>query len=251
MIKHIIWISGFFYKDWIWKFYPSDLPWSEWLSYYAKYFNWLEVNSSFYRLPAKSTIEGFGRLDLIYVFKIPRLFTHLKKYDREVLKQFVDLLKPLRQAWKLEGLLFQFSAKATKEQVLECLKFARWGFEDNAMFFVELRNLDLINEFSQKENVDLLKSIGASLVYVDGKLRDNVLIYDWQDMWFEQCYFRFHWRWEKFYNYLYSEEELKHFAAKIHKICEDKKWCFVFFNNTVKAQAVENAKRLKELLGRR
>ena len=247
-MQFIVWTAGFFYKDWIWRFYPRDLPWSEWLQYYAQHFNWLEVNSSFYRLPAKSTIEGFAKVDLIYVFKVPRLFTHLKKYDKEVLKQFADLLEPLTGAWKLGGLLFQFSAKATKEQVLQCLEFARSGFKDDVMFFVELRNLNLINEFSQKENVDLLKDLWASLVYVDWRLRGNVLIYDWQDLGFEQCYFRFHWRWERLYNYLYSEDELKQFATKIRQICSDKKRCFAFFNNTVKAQAVENAKRLRELV---
>jgi uncharacterized protein YecE (DUF72 family) len=50
------------------------------------------------------------------------------------------------------------------------------------------------------------------------------------------------------YNYLYSEEELEQFAKKIKYICHNKQECYIFFNNTVKAQAVQNALALKKLL---
>ena len=241
-----IWTAGFFYKDWIGRFYPADLPWWEWLKFYAKHFNALEVNSSFYKLPAKSTIENYEKVDLTYVFKVPRLFTHFKKYDENTLNKFYQLLGGLINQNKFWGLLFQFSASATKQQVFDCLKFVRKAFKETD-FFLELRKLELIQDFQENE-VEKLKSLNTSLVYVDGKLKNNVLIYEWKDLGFEKCYFRFHGRGEKLYNYLYSEDELEEFAEKIKKLCKNKEKCFIFFNNTVKAQAVENALKIKEIL---
>jgi len=244
---YIIWTAGFFYKDWIWKFYPKNLSWSKWLEYYAQYFNGLEVNSSFYRLPSKSTINGFNKIDLSYIFKMYRLFTHFKKYDDKLLIKFLEILSPLKDSWKLKWFLFQFSAKANKDQVFDCLNFVRQK-EKDLYFFVELRNLDLIYEFQKQEIIEKLKNLKTSLVYVDGIFRKNEIIYDWQDLGFKKCYFRFHWRWQKLYDYLYSEKELREFAEKIKEICVLKEECYLFFNNTVKAQAIENALYIKDLL---
>lgn len=53
------------------------------------------------------------------------------------------------------------------------------------------------------------------------------------------------------YNYLYSEEELKPWAAKIKQIRKDQeaKRLLVYFNNHYAGAAVENALEFKELLG--
>ncbi len=55
----MIWIgtSGYNYKDWKERFYPPRLPQKEWLSYYARHFNTLELNATFYRHFAKSVYE--------------------------------------------------------------------------------------------------------------------------------------------------------------------------------------------------
>jgi uncharacterized protein YecE (DUF72 family) len=157
------------------------LPWSEWLNYYAKYFNGLEVNSSFYRIPSPSTIASFAKVDLNYVFKMYRLFTHFKRYNKQILFNFLKTLEPLKEVGKLKGFLFQFSARASKQQVFDCINFVREQ-EQDLHFFVELRNLDLIYEFQKPEIVEQLKKLKASLVYVDGRFRRNIVIYEWEDL---------------------------------------------------------------------
>jgi len=148
--------------------------------------------------------------------------------------------------WKLKWFLFQFPSKAVKDQIIQCLKF--WRGYTNVDFYLELRNLALIEEFSNWDNLKFLKSINASLVYVDWKFRNLELIYDWKDLGFKNCYFRFHWRWERLYDRLYTQEELDIFVEKIKDICKNKDNCFIFFNNTVKAQAVQNAMYFKNKL---
>lgn len=50
--------SGFSYNDWSGNFYPKGMPRQEWLSYYSREFNALELNSTFYALPKLSTVEA-------------------------------------------------------------------------------------------------------------------------------------------------------------------------------------------------
>src|SRR5258707_13273566 len=49
--------SGWQYRDWRDDFYPSELPQSLWLDYYAQYFDTIEGDSTLYRLPD----AGHGR----------------------------------------------------------------------------------------------------------------------------------------------------------------------------------------------
>jgi uncharacterized protein YecE (DUF72 family) len=51
--------SGFSYKEWKKNFYPSDLPESRFLSYYASRFNGVEIDSTFYRLPTEKTLDAW------------------------------------------------------------------------------------------------------------------------------------------------------------------------------------------------
>ncbi len=43
-------------KDWIGKMYPKGTKESEFLSYYAKYFNCIELNATFYKIPDEKTM---------------------------------------------------------------------------------------------------------------------------------------------------------------------------------------------------
>jgi uncharacterized protein YecE (DUF72 family) len=44
--------SGWIYKHWRGLFYPERLPVKRWFSYYSRAFDTVEVNNTFYRLPA-------------------------------------------------------------------------------------------------------------------------------------------------------------------------------------------------------
>jgi uncharacterized protein YecE (DUF72 family) len=43
--------SGYSYEDWRTVFYPKDLPKGDMLEYYAKFFDCVEVNSTYYKIP--------------------------------------------------------------------------------------------------------------------------------------------------------------------------------------------------------
>ena len=51
--------SGWSYKDWEGTFYPKGLPASGQLAYLATKFDCVEIDSTFYRVPAARTVEKF------------------------------------------------------------------------------------------------------------------------------------------------------------------------------------------------
>lgn len=77
----MIWIgtSGYNYPEWKGSFYPSDLPASKMLPYYAARFSTVEINYTFYRLPNEKMVAAWAaatpdrfRLTL----KAPKRITH-------------------------------------------------------------------------------------------------------------------------------------------------------------------------------
>jgi uncharacterized protein YecE (DUF72 family) len=71
--------SGFSYEDWHGPFYPPSVRPQHRLEYYAQHFNTLEVNSTFYALPAVSSVSGMLRKvgdDFDFFVKGHRDLTH-------------------------------------------------------------------------------------------------------------------------------------------------------------------------------
>jgi len=71
--------SGYSYKEWLGHFYPEKLPGSEMLRYYAERFTTVEINNTFYRMPAESMLAQW--LDQVpehfaFTLKAPRRITH-------------------------------------------------------------------------------------------------------------------------------------------------------------------------------
>ena len=99
--------SGWSYKDWQGAFYPRGLAAKDYLSYYSKVFNCVEIDSSFYRVPNQSMVnqwrsgtpEGF-----LFSPKLPKKITHENKlknsesalvYFYSVLSKLKDKLGPM------------------------------------------------------------------------------------------------------------------------------------------------------------
>jgi uncharacterized protein YecE (DUF72 family) len=87
--------SGYSYKEWLGPFYPKKLPAGEMLRYYAERLRTVEINNTFYRMPAESVLarwseevpEGFS-----FTLKAPRYITHIKRLS-EVETSVAEFLK--------------------------------------------------------------------------------------------------------------------------------------------------------------
>jgi len=74
--------SGWQYRHWRGDFYPTDLRQREWLEYYARHFDTVEVNNSFYRLPTEGVFESWKARtppQFLFAVKASRFLTHMKK----------------------------------------------------------------------------------------------------------------------------------------------------------------------------
>ena len=59
MAQYFIGTSGWHYDDWRNRFYPEKLPKTKWLEFYARHFDTVELNNSFYRLPSENAFTNW------------------------------------------------------------------------------------------------------------------------------------------------------------------------------------------------
>jgi uncharacterized protein YecE (DUF72 family) len=71
--------SGYSYKEWLGHFYPEKLPATGMLRYYAERFATVEINNTFYRMPAEDMLTRWcSEVPETFAFtlKAPRRITH-------------------------------------------------------------------------------------------------------------------------------------------------------------------------------
>lgn len=69
-------------KDWVGKIYPKGTKDVDFLSHYAKHFNCIELNATFYRIPTVSQAEGWKKkvgMDFKFCPKFTDQITHIKR----------------------------------------------------------------------------------------------------------------------------------------------------------------------------
>lgn len=74
--------SGWQYRDWRGRFYPKSVPAARWLEHYAERFATVEINNTFYRLPAPATFSAWNArvpADFEIAVKASRYLTHYKR----------------------------------------------------------------------------------------------------------------------------------------------------------------------------
>jgi uncharacterized protein YecE (DUF72 family) len=113
--------SGWIYKEWAGVFYPKNLHKAGELEHYAKTFDTVEINATFYRLPFENMVKGWYQRsphDFIFAVKGSRFITHIKrlKIRATAIKKFFDRTKLLKE--KCGPILWQlppnFDAKNLK-----------------------------------------------------------------------------------------------------------------------------------------
>ena len=104
--------SGWNYADWRGTFYPQREPQRRWLELYARRFDTVEVNTTFYRLPRRDAVAGWVKqtpADFSFAVKASRYLTHIKRLTdlSEGVARFYERIEPLIEAGKLGPVLWQ------------------------------------------------------------------------------------------------------------------------------------------------
>jgi uncharacterized protein YecE (DUF72 family) len=246
--------SGFSYDDWVGPVYPPDLPASEHLGYYAHQFSTVEINTTFYRVPALRMVEGWVRKtppDFLFSLKAYRGLTH----EREApdFAGFAQSLRPVIDAGKLGCVLAQFpySFHPTAAN-RDFLRRLRDGLPDLPVV-TEFRHSGWISQVT----LDLLHELGLGYCCVDEPdLRGLMprLVVATAPI----GYVRFHGRnsakwynhkeaWER-YDYTYSTGELREWTPKLAELDSSTSLTLVYFNNHFAGQSVLGARALGQLL---
>lgn len=163
--------SAFTAAGWEKSFYPRGMQPAEYLSYYATRFDTVEVDSTFYRTPAPSTVKGWYTKTppgFIFAAKVPQVITHEKVLvdcDGD-LKHFLTTMDALHE--KLGPLLFQFGYfnktmfRSGKEFAARLAPFLQ-KLPTNYKFALEIRNKYWLDE----RFADLLRENGVALALID------------------------------------------------------------------------------------
>jgi uncharacterized protein YecE (DUF72 family) len=104
--------SGWSYRDWRDRFYPSGTSASRLLEHYASEFDTVEVNATFYRLPSREAVEGWAEQvpgGFVFAVKGSRYLTHMKRLRdmHQGLRRYWERIEPLIEAEKLGPVLWQ------------------------------------------------------------------------------------------------------------------------------------------------
>jgi uncharacterized protein YecE (DUF72 family) len=244
MAKVRIGTSGWNYQHWAnGVFYPAGLKPAQWLEYFTRHFDTVELNNSFYRLPGEDAFkrwrttapEGF-----VFAVKASRFITHIKrlKDPTEPLDLFFSRSKHLED--RLGPVLFQLPPQMKLEVsrldgFLNALK--SHGTERNLRTVLEVRDrswlvapvFELLQRyrtalcFADWRGLHIAEPITANFVYVrrhNGAGKDGN----------------------------YTRKQLDHDAARIREWLSGGLDAYIYFNNDYRGHAIRNAKYLQGAL---
>ena len=221
--------SGWNYASWKEPFYGGR-PAREWLELYARHFDTVEINNTFYRLPKKQSVAVWERTappGFCFAVKVSRYITHIKRLRDlgEPVERFRACIEPLR---KQGPFLWQLPPNFPRDD--ERLRSTLESLPRDERHAFEFRH----DSWFTAETYELLRAHGAALVLTGDR---EVFTAPW-------TYVRFH-HGVRGRRGNYSESELREWANRIRGWDVD---VYAYFNNDWEAFAPRNASRLRELL---
>ncbi len=253
--------SGWSYPagDGTWKgyFYPPGRI-NE-LEYYSRFFNTVEINSSFYSPPnpgyvynwVKRVPDGFlFTVKLWQKFTHPKMFTESTGRDAAISGDDVDIFKrsiePMMQSGKLGALLAQFPPGFKNDESGKQILNAVINTFGEYRLAIELRH----RTWSDDDNTSqMLRNNNAAWVNIDEPKFESSVSSD-TPVTSDMAYLRFHGRnrenwWtgnsETRYKYLYSDAEIDELAVRVKAASINTKLLFAFYNNHWQGYAPRNA----------
>lgn len=262
MAKFYVGTAGWSYNDWEGIVYPTHRQTGfHALPFLAGYINIVEVNSTFYRLPApRITLSWVRRVqerpEFLFAVKLHQSFTHEKTpFSQKDSDEFKLGIDPLRAHGRLAAILIQFpwSFKNTGRsrehlerifQVFRGYPMAleiRHGSWNRPDFFQWLQDFRV--GFCNIDQPVINDSLGPTAVQTHPEFSYVRLHGRNYKNWFSQSAGR-----DARYNYLYSGEELDEWIEKINDLGKTSPKIFVIANNHYQGQALANALQIKNKL---
>jgi uncharacterized protein YecE (DUF72 family) len=248
--------AGWSYKDWEGQVYPKPKPRGfDALSYLAQYFDAIEINSTFYRIPeAKTTQQWVDRVSdhaALFTAKLWQGFTHEGTAGAQDEAAFRRAMDSLHQAGRLGAVLLQFPYRFhhTQDNRAHLRRLAEAFRAYSLVLEVRHRSWD------QPEVYAFLRELGMGFCNIDQPpvsysigLTDRVTS--------AVGYLRLHGRnaaaWfaadgdaAERYNYRYINEEIEALQEIAEILSRRAREIYLITNNHFRGQAVFNALELR------
>jgi uncharacterized protein YecE (DUF72 family) len=271
------WADPGFVKEW----YPPKLPAKERLPWYARRFELVELNSSFYAVPDRNTVHGWVEVtppDFMFDVKAHRALSRhsapvdslppdlrelhgTPELERPLAERLVEETAPLRDAGKLGTYLLQLTpAFSPRKHRLEELDSLTEILGEHGLA-VELRNRNWVEGEQREATLDWFADRGVAFVGVDAPPGDNFQIMPPIDAVTNPriAYMRAHGRNTQGYltgrsvaerfAWQYTDDELEEIAGRARTLAESAGEVHVAFNNNRGDDAPTAAQRFRALLG--
>ena len=232
--------SGWHYRHWGNCFYPAKLPSSAMLAWYANKYDTVEINNTFYRLPAEDALLRWREVAsqrFLFSVKASRFITHTKRLReaREAISLFASRVELLGDT--LGPILFQLPPgwKANIDRLAEFLPLLACSHR----YAVEFRD----QTWYAPDILDLLRGHNVALC-----------IHDWRgSLWpmevtADFTYIRLHGPGGR-HQGNYSAKMLLQWADRIQQWRRVVARIFVYFNNDQGGFAISNSQTLRTLIG--
>jgi len=233
MVRFWVGVSGFSYASWKGAFYPENTKPNQMLNAYAAKLNSVEVNSTFYHMPAQTTTLKWANSTpdtFRFSFKANRKITHFMKLKgaEEEFRFFLKGLQPMKE--KLGCVLVQLPPYM--KQDYNALERFLAEKPKTAPIAVEFRHSSW---FGDKLD-HLLSKYETALCAVDTE--------DTKPAFEKTGSFGY----VRLRRPTYSKEELKEWSEMISKFAVDLGDCFVYFMHDETGEAANRAADFARLL---
>jgi uncharacterized protein YecE (DUF72 family) len=229
--------SGWEYKEWAGDFYREAKP-REHFVFYARHFNTVEINATFYRLPGLSAVHAWReRVPKGFVFAVKgsRFITHIKRLNdlHGAVNKFFRRIEPLHS--KIEPILWQLPPNFPND-AQRLRAFLQRLPKDYSHAF-EFRH----PTWFDSETKTLLEDHNSALVWVSSmKMPEDFSVTA------NFVYMRFHGL-SGGPRHDYTQAELAPWAKLIGEQNAAGRRIYAYFNNDLNVRAPKNAALLREL----
>ncbi len=232
--------SGWNYKHWKGPFYPKNLSSKEWFAYYAKQFQTVEINNTFYRLPERKTFmqwQNSGPDDFFFSVKANRYITHIKKLKdpHEPVANFMDNVRGLGE--KMGPILFQLPPRwhCNPARLKEFFK----AVPKDCRCVFEFRD----ESWWDPHVYEILRANNAAFCIYELAGHQSPL-----EITADFVYIRLHGPEEEAYRGNYNDDTLAAWAASIQNWASGGLSVYCYFDNDENGYAPGNALRLQQMI---
>jgi uncharacterized protein YecE (DUF72 family) len=223
--------SGFAYPDWKPAFYPAKLPAAQFLQHYSGRLNCVEINYTFRRLPAATTLAKWVEATppgFVFAAKANMRITHILRLKDagNATEVFLKAIDPLRTSRRLGPILFQLppqmkcDAGLLRDYLALLPGGMRYAFEFRheswlvERVYEELRERNISLCVAESEKLEVPEVITADFVYYRLRKPD------------------------------YTERDIDSFAARAKDLLAGRRDLYLMFKHEESPEGALNAEKL-------